>query len=103
MLRVAPPELVSVTAWVELEEPTGTDPNGSWPGPISTSAERVVPINLITCGLPGALSEIVIVPVLVPAPVGVKMVVSVQLPPGVKLSWTIVGLRKVTCNNDPGN
>jgi hypothetical protein len=39
-----------------------------------------LPVRLIACGLPAALSLIVMLPVLVPAALGVKRTVITQLP-----------------------
>ena len=56
---------------VDVEEPEGAVKVKSWP----------VPLRATLCGLPAALSEMLMVPVLVPAAVGLKVTEIVQLAP----------------------
>src|SRR3984893_8248449 len=82
-VRGAEPVLVSVTVCGELVVLS------AWLAKANLAEERLttgatakpVPVRLICCGLPMALSLIVTVPVLVPAVVGEDMMLIVQLPP----------------------
>lgn len=77
----APPELVRVATCDVLVVPTAWDPNESCGGSKSAPGTTVVPIKVIVCGLPGAVSVIVIVPMRVPAVVGVNVALNKQSPP----------------------
>ena len=72
MLSVAVPLLVRVTAWAELELPTGTVENVRFVGVNTTLRLVPVPERLTMCGLPGASSVTVTVPVRVPVVVGLN-------------------------------
>src|SRR5260370_22583677 len=53
-----------------------------------------VPVRPITCGLPGELSVIVSLPVLVPEAVGAKVILTVQFaPPGTSLPHVLVSVK----------
>ena len=77
----AVPVLVKVTFFVPLETPR------SVPGKVRVVAERLtagaipVPLRFTTCGLLPASSLIVKAPLRLPVAVGLKVTVSVQLPP----------------------
>ena len=67
------------------------------PGSASDLAERVscavdppVPLNVTVCGLPGALSVKVSVPVTAPAAVGVKTTFTVHVPPGASVAGQLL-------------
>ena len=81
MVKVELPVLDKITGWGLLDVPT------IWPEKVSESAERLaagpmpVPWRLISCGLSGALSEIVSVPSREPGAAGAKATVSVQRVP----------------------
>jgi hypothetical protein len=83
MLKAALPELARVTVcaplivptvWIEKVKPAGARLTA---GPASAP----VPLKLTVWGLPGALSEMLKVPPRVPAAVGVKVTLIVQLAP----------------------
>ena len=82
MLSAAVPELVRVMVCAELATPTVWLPKLRLVGAKVTpgTAATPVPVRFTTCGLPGALSVIVIVPVCVPVAVGVNVTLMVQFP-----------------------
>src|SRR6266852_6532832 len=84
MLNEAVPLLLRVTACAPLLVPT------SWLAKVRLVGERLtagaleavpVPVRLTICGLSLALSLMVMLPVRVPAAVGVKVTLMLQLPP----------------------
>src|SRR5207302_5400425 len=78
------PELVSVTFWVTLAVFTAWFPKPTLEGFKATAGAVTVapePVRLTVCGLPEALSVIVIAPVLVPVAVGVNVTLIVQFAP----------------------
>jgi hypothetical protein len=79
ILSAVLPTLVSVTAWAALEVPTGVD------GKTKLDADNFtcvpVPVSAMDCGLPASLSLMDTEAVRVPAAVGVKLMLIVQLPP----------------------
>lgn len=87
IINVALPVLVNVAVCDALVLPT------TWLPKARLSVERLtagpdatpVPFNAIVCGLPGALSVIVIAPESVPRAPGVNMTVIVQLAPAARL------------------
>jgi hypothetical protein len=87
IVSVAFPVLVSVTGWVPLAVPTG------WLGKVTLAGVRLtvgpaappVPLRVTICGLPGALSEMLSVPLRVPLPVGIRITLIVQLLPAATL------------------
>ena len=84
MFRLPVPVLLKVTDCAELVVPTACPAN------VRLLVESVamgeppvaVPVRLMYCGLPAALSEIAIDPVRVPAAVGANLTEIVQLPLG---------------------
>src|SRR5215467_11793901 len=82
MFSVPGPVLVRVTGWPALLVPT------VWPAKVRLAGESVttgadataVPLSETDCGLPLALSVMLTEAVLVPAAVGVKVTVMVQVP-----------------------
>jgi hypothetical protein len=84
----AVPESVNVTTWAALVIPKGAGENvrlvgeSVTPGVVGTTP---TPLNAIACVEPLALSAMVIVPVRVPATVGVNVTDSVQVPPAATL------------------
>jgi len=83
MPRATVPELVSVMVWAELVDRTFVDPNVKVVGEIEATGppEVPVPVRVTDCGLPVALSETETAPVRVPAAVGLKVTLMVQLAP----------------------
>ena len=82
IVSVAVPLLVNVTGLAALVVPTVWLPKLRLVGDSVTAgalATAPVPVRLTVCGLPGALSVIVTVPVRVPVAVGVKVTLMVQL------------------------
>jgi hypothetical protein len=84
MLRVAVPVFLRVTLWAALVVPT------AWLVKVRLVADKLtagalaavpVPVRLIVCGLPDALSVMVTVPVRVPVAVGLKVTLILQFPP----------------------
>jgi len=81
MLKAAFPVLLRATICAVLVVPT------FWLLNVRLVAERLavtavpVPVKLTVCGLPAALSRMLIVAVRVPATVGVNVTLIVQLPP----------------------
>jgi hypothetical protein len=86
MVSAAFPELVSVTGCDALDVPTvwllNVRPVGDKPTAGAVGG-MPVPVRFTTCGLPGALSVIVIVPFCVPVAVGVNVTVITQFAPAV--------------------
>ena len=86
MDRLALPLFVKVTFCGVLDVPTVWLPKfrlvglSDAEGPTATP----VPVKLAVCGLPGALSVTVIVPVRVPATVGVKVTLMLQFEPAAR-------------------
>jgi hypothetical protein len=83
MLNALDPRLVKVTVWAELVVPTSWLPKLRLAGVRLTAVPT--PMSDTVCGLPLALSVMVIAAVRVPVPVGVKVTVMVQFAPAVKL------------------
>ena len=84
-LAAAVPVLVSVTICVLLVLPTATLPKLSDAGDsvkLMLPVPLPVPLSDSLWGLPGALSQMLTVPDLVPAKVGVNLTLSVQEAPG---------------------
>src|SRR5437879_590249 len=83
MANVDVPLLVNVTTLATLVVPTGWLPKSKLVlDRLRAGPEGVpVPIKLITCGLPPALSVMMIVPARVPMAVGAKLILIVQLAP----------------------
>src|SRR5208337_5382639 len=81
MLKAAFPVLLRVTLWAVLVVPT------FWLLKVRLVTERLavapapVPVRVIVCGLPAALSEMLTAAVRVPVAVGVNVTLIVQLPP----------------------
>ncbi len=81
MLRATLPVFVSVTFCAALVVPT------SWLAKVRLAADRLttgavpVPVRLMVCGLPAALSVMLTEAVRVPVAVGVKVTLMVQLAP----------------------
>src|SRR5260370_16094886 len=83
MLTAAAPSLVKVALWVILD-PTTTLPRLSDAGVNPNASVSPVPVRVMVCvGLPGQLSFSVTAPLRVPAAVGVKVTLMVQLCPAV--------------------
>jgi hypothetical protein len=81
-VNVVPPVLVSVTVFALLTVPTNWLENVRLvAAKLTAGAATPVPLRLMLCGLPDALSVIVIVPVRVPLAVGVNVMLMLQLPP----------------------
>lgn len=70
--RAAVPELVSVTDWEPLDEPTFTDPNERLVAERVTGGITPVPLSATLCGEPAALSVMVMAAVSAPPAVGAK-------------------------------
>ncbi len=87
MVSMTVPLFVSVTTWVGLVVLRGWLPKLKFPvDRLTAGPEGVpVPIKLITCGLPPALSVMVIAPARVPMAVGAKLTLIVQLAPAATL------------------
>ena len=64
--RFAPPVSVRVTTCVVLDVPTTWDTNVKEVGARLTCGTNPLPIGLITCGLPGAVSVMVMLPLPLP-------------------------------------
>src|SRR3989442_6328363 len=81
MANVDVPLLVNVTTWATLVVPTGWLPKSKLVlDRLRAGPEGVpVPIKLITCGLPPALSVMMIAPARVPMALGAKLTLIVQL------------------------
>jgi len=92
MSSVPLPVFVSVTDCAALVVPTRTLPNLRLVVERPTTGARPVPVRLTDCGLPDALSVIVIAPVRVPEAFGVNVTLMVQLVPGF-----IVALQLLAC------
>jgi len=82
IISVALPVFVKVTVWAELVDPT------IWMGKVKPEGARLtagatvpVPANVVVRGLPGSLSETVILLTLRPVVVGVKVILNAQLAP----------------------
>lgn len=78
IVTATPPVSVKVTACVELDVPMTWEPKVSEFGLMLSCGARPVPVRLTTCGLPGASSVMVIVPVLAPPAVGAKITDTMQ-------------------------
>jgi hypothetical protein len=83
MVSVALPVLVTVTVWMGLVEPT------TWLVKVRLAGDRLapgvvvpVPLRATVCGLPGALSMMVIAADRLPVVVGLKYTLRAQLAPG---------------------
>src|SRR5271157_2993979 len=74
------PVLVTVTGCAALEVPTSCDENVRLLGLRAATGPLPMPLRLMTCGDPAALSWIGTEPERVPAAVGVKVTDKVQLP-----------------------
>jgi hypothetical protein len=85
--------LVRMTVFAALVVPAVTVPNARLPGE-SEIAVSPVPVRLIRCGDPAALSEIVISPGMLPLNVGAKFRLIVQVPFGARVD----GLRGQLCD-----
>ena len=75
------PVLVTVIVWAMVSVPTvvlGNESDSGETETVTTFDAVAVPVRFTTCGLPAALSAMLIVPVLVPATVGVKVTCTVQ-------------------------
>jgi len=70
--NAAVPELVSVTDWEPLDEPTFTEPKERLVADSVTGGSTPVPLNEILCGEPAALSVIVIAAASGPPAAGAK-------------------------------
>lgn len=83
MERVCVPVLVIVTVCGELTLPTFRFPNDKLVGVTVTCVAEATPVpeSAIVCGLPAALSVMLICPAMVPSAVGVKVTGRVQEPP----------------------
>jgi len=97
MLSAALPVLVRVKAWAALVVFTTRLPNTTFaedrlaPG---TGVFTPVPLRVACCGLPLASSLTLRVPLRAPTALGVKVTVSVQLPPAAKLLGQLLWLVK---------
>lgn len=98
MLSAAEPVLVRVTFCVALDVPTGCEPKLKLAGEkLATGAGVMpVPVSATTCGLPAALSMMLIDPVRAPATDGVKVTLIVQLAPGASVEPQMVVSLKST-------
>jgi len=88
-LAATVPILVSVTICGLLVAPTGALPKLSVLGEsvnLMLPVPVPVPVRGSLCGLPGAMSQIVTTPDLVPAAVGVNLTLSVQEAPAGKMA-----------------
>jgi hypothetical protein len=85
-VSVAVPVFLSVTALAALLVPTAWLENARLVGARVTADWSPVPVSVIVCGLPDALSVTVTVPVRVPVVVGVKVTLMVQFAPAAKLA-----------------
>lgn len=82
IVSVALPVLVRVTVCAALVVPTLTLLKVKLAGESWTAGAVVpMPVRLTVCGLPGALSVMERVPLIVPDPEGVKVTEMVQFPP----------------------
>lgn len=82
IVRLAPPVLVSTTAWAAVVAPAEVPVKVKLLGARLTAGARPVPLRLMLCGLPVALSAMVTAPLRVPLAVGVKVRAIVQAPLG---------------------
>ena len=85
IVRAAVPLLVSVTGCAALVLPTACDPKVKFDADSATTGATPVPVRATVCGLPVALSAIVIVPASLPEAVGPKLAEIVQLAPAARL------------------
>jgi hypothetical protein len=82
IVRVTPPVLVNVTDCEELDVPTGSLPKDKLVAESETAAGLTpVPVRVIDCGDPAALSVMVMAAVSAPKTVGLKWPWMVQLAP----------------------
>jgi hypothetical protein len=81
MLSVVLPGLLMVTVWAALVVLTGWLAKVSVVGERLTAGATPVPVRLTACGLPLALSAMLIAPVRVPVVVGVNVTLIVQTAP----------------------
>lgn len=72
------PVLVSITAWPALELPTVWAGKVKLPGETVTPEAALVPFRTIACGLLGAPSVMVMLPIRAPVAVGVKVMLTAQ-------------------------
>jgi len=84
MVRLELPVLVSVTGWDVPELPTTWTPNVRLVGLRTGNAPTPVPDNETVCGLFGALSFTLTVPLIDPTLCGSKSTVMLQLEPGLR-------------------
>src|ERR1700719_1841314 len=80
--RAVVPELCSVTAAPVRDAPTGCDTKVRDVGLTLACWDVPWPLSARVCGLPGAVSVTVRIPVRLPRAVGVKVTLTVQLVPG---------------------
>jgi hypothetical protein len=93
IVTLAPPVLVTARLLGELVVPTVCEPKTTvagivnWPGP---TAGLPVPVAAIVFGLPMASLAIVMVLLRVPVPLGLNVVVTVQVAPGASVAHVVV-------------
>lgn len=93
-VKLAFPELVRVSDWIPLVDPTEVPPKVSVEGETCTTGPLPVPLKLIACGLPGALSVMVTEAERLPMAVGAKVTLTLQFPPaGSELGQVLVWLK----------